>query len=416
MEANPAPDAHPSTVPPSSASKQTQHAQTVALHADTHLNTSTDVAPPMHTSTTFTYTSDPAGLIPASHAPDPWAPDTPHVYSRETAPNSTRLETILAEIIGAPTVTYGSGLAAISALYTLLNPKKVAITGGYHGAHGVLAIFERLTGVTKVSLEDAEKELGKGDVIHLETPVNPSGECRDIARYAKIAKAKGALLIIDSTLGPPPLQDPFAHGADIVMHSGTKYFGGHSDLLLGTLSTRNKEWMAQLAEDRTYLGNVAGNMEAWLGVRSVRTLGIRVERQSANATKLVEWLEAGKRGENVKGGAVVKKVVKQVLHASVQSKESGEAWIKEQMSGGWGPLFSFILSDEEAAKRLPSKLKCFMHATSLGGVESLIEWRAMSDTTCDTKLLRVSVGIENWEDLRDDFIQAFEALAAELGL
>jgi cystathionine gamma-synthase len=299
-------------------------------------------------------------------------------------------------------------LAALFALYTLLNPRVVAITAGYHGAHGVLAIFARLTGLRVVRLEDAEAQLAAGDVIHLETPLNPHGTARPIAHWAGVAQRTGATLVVDATLAPPPLQDPLALGARIVMHSGTKYFGGHSDLLLGTLSTREEGWLERLAEDRTYIGAVAGNMEAWLGVRSVRTLGLRVERQSASATLLVDWMEKA-RGEE----GAVGKVVERVEHASLQAREEGGEWVREQMSGGWGPLFAITTRTEEQAKTLPSKLECFMHATSLGGVESLIEWRAMSDETCDTRLLRVSVGIESWEDLRDDLIRGFERLVEE---
>jgi cystathionine beta-lyase/cystathionine gamma-synthase len=106
----------------------------------------------------------------------------------------------------------------------------VSIGGGYHGAHAVLGIHSRLTGLQKLPLDCPAEDLQAGDIIHLETPINPTGDAYDIAYYAEKAHSSGALLVVDSTLGPPPLQDPFAHGADVVIHSGTKYFGGHSDL------------------------------------------------------------------------------------------------------------------------------------------------------------------------------------------
>ncbi|MCJ1442041.1 MAG: hypothetical protein MMC23_002533 [Stictis urceolatum] len=415
MQSNPAPDSHAPTLPQPPSSPPSRTLQTTLLHADTPLNKTTDVAPPLHVSTTYQYSSTPASLIPSRDAPPQSAltPGAPHIYSRETAPNTTRLESLLTQILNAPSLVYGSGLAAIFAIYTLLNPRKVAITGGYHGAHGVLGIFERLTGLRKFKLEDLEAEIGEGDVVHLETPVNPYGEARDLAFYSRLARERGAWLVVDATLAPPPLQDPFVQGADLVMHSGTKYFGGHSDLLMGVLATRNQEWLGRLAGDRLFMGNVAGNMEAWLGVRSLRTLGVRVERQSASTGLLVAWMDRAVRGEG-KGAEVVQKVVEGVRHVSLQPEAREEGgWVRKQMSGGWGPLFAFTARSEELAKKVPSKLSLFVHATSLGGVESLIEWRAMSDSTCSPTLLRVSVGLESWENLRDDLIKGFAALAEE---
>ena len=237
--------------------------------------------------------------------------------------------------------------------------------------------------------------------------MNPTGEAFDIRKYAEKAHSRGAVLVVDSTFGPPGLQDPFRQGADVVMHSGTKYLGGHSDLLWGVLSTRREGWGEGLRGERTFLGNVMGGLEGWLGVRSLRTLEVRVGRQSANAEKLVGWLD----GEVSPPSGEAGKVVEGVKHASLQRGDIG--WLKEQMPGGFGPVFAIMMKSEELARRFPSKLKLFHHATSLGGVESLIEWRAMTDKTVDMRLLRVSVGLEHWEDLRDDFAQAFKALVRE---
>jgi len=214
-------------------------------------------------------------------------------------------------------------------------------------------------------------------------------------------------------------------GADIVMHSGTKYIGGHSDMLCGVLATRNEEWVRGLAADRTVLGNVMGGLEAWLGARSLRTVELRVERQSRSAERLVGWLqgflmgdgdeagERGKDGEEKGDREAVRGVLERVQHASLQKGDM--QWLKEQMPGGYGPVFAIWMKSERLARRLPSKLELFHHATSLGGVESLIEWRTMSDTTVDTRLLRVSVGLEGWEDLRDDLGRGFRALWEEEG-
>ncbi|KAI4252527.1 MAG: hypothetical protein LQ352_004245 [Teloschistes flavicans] len=412
MQSNPLAETAPaSTSIPQPSSTLAASLSTSLLHADSHLNLSADVAPPLHLSSTFQYSSDPSKLIPAKDASLTFEPSTDHIYSRLTAPNGTRLEALLTSLIGAPSLAYGSGLAALFGAYALLNPRKVAITDGYHGAHAILDIFKRLTHLEQIPLSRAD-ELGHGDVIHLETPLNPYGEARNIADYALSAEKTGAVLLIDSTLAPPPLQDPFAQGAHIVMHSGTKYIGGHSDLLLGVLATQNKDWFKQLALDRMHTGSVAGSMECWLAARSLRTMEVRVTRQSESAGALVEWLEEAKNG-NGPNEDVVGKVVAQVRHASLQEAAKAEdGWLRQQMKG-WGALFALNLKKGEMAKRLPSKLKLFMHATSLGGVESLIEWRAMSDEKADPTMLRVSVGLEGWEDLRDDLLKGFEALVEE---
>lgn len=150
-----------------------------------------------------------------------------------------------------------------------------------------------------------------------------------------------------------------------------------------------------------------GNLEGWLGVRSLRTYELRTQRQSSNASKLVGSLNAEITGASTKHG-VVKNMVKKLEHASLQTSDFD--WLKKQMPNGFGPVFSIYLYTSDQARRLPSKLKLFHHATSLGGVESLIEWRRMSDTSVDETLLRVSVGIEDWEDLLADLIAGFQAL------
>jgi cystathionine gamma-synthase len=255
--------------------------------------------------------------------------------------------------------------------------------------------------------------LGKGDLVHLETPINPTGEAFEIAKYAERAHKRGALLSIDSTFGPPGLQDPFAWGADFAMHSGTKYIGGHSDMLCGILATTPDEEGYRRAKvlrtERLFLGSVMGNLEGWLGVRSLRTFDLRIQRQSANAEKIVSWLQKS-LNEDTEEAKVVKKVVRKLAHASLQTSDF--SWLKKQMPNGFGPVFSIYTHEKAQARALPSKLQLFHHATSLGGVESLIEWRRMSDTSVDETLLRISVGVESWEDLKDDLLWAFKALAA----
>jgi len=328
-----------------------------------------------------------------------------------SAPNPTRFETILSSLLHGHVISYSSGLSALHAALTLLNPANISVGEGYHGCHGVISLFTRLTGLIKHPLDCPATALQKGDLILLETPVNPQGTAFDIASYAEKAHSRGAFLIVDSTFAPPGLQEPFDFGADIIMHSGTKYFGGHSDLLSGVLATKNDTWAAQLKQDRLFIGSVMGNMESWLGVRSLRTLEIRVQRQSSNATNLVSWLDSCLRAETPapdSDEAAVQAVLGNVVHASLQ--EGGD-WLKRQMPNGFGPVFAINMKEERFARNLPALLHFFQHATSLGGVETLIEWRTMSDATVDRRLLRISVGLENWEDLKGDLVGAFRELA-----
>jgi cystathionine beta-lyase len=302
-------------------------------------------------------------------------------------------------------------------MLVFLNPKRIAIGEGYHGCHGVIDIHKKLTGLQKLELDCPAEELQSGDIVHVETPLNPTGEARNLKAYAEKAHARGAFLTVDATFAPPPLQDPFLWGADIVMHSGTKYIGGHSDMLCGILSVNPKwgkeKWFEKLSMERLHLGNVMGNMEGWLGVRSIRTLEVRVEKQSSNATNLVSWLNATLTSNPDEESKVVQAVLAKIEHASLQEADIKDGWLTKQMPKGFGPVFSIMTKEENFAKRLPSKLELFHHATSLGGVESLIEWRTMSDPTVDTRMLRVSIGIEGWEDLKNDLLQGFKALLAE---
>jgi cystathionine beta-lyase/cystathionine gamma-synthase len=255
--------------------------------------------------------------------------------------------------------------------------------------------------------------------VHVETPLNPTGIAYNLKKFAEKAHSRGAFLTVDATFGPPPLQDPFLWGADIVMHSGTKYVGGHSDMLCGILAVnpaRAKEgWFEKMFTERQFLGNVMGNMESWLGIRSIRTLEVRVERQSKNAEALVKWLHGSLTSKETTGDSqIVKQVLGKIEHASLQEEDIKDGWLLKQMSNGFGPVFSITMTEQNLARRLPSKLKLFHHATSLGGVESLIEWRTMTDSKVDSRLLRVSVGIEGWEDLKDDLMQGFKTLYDEL--
>ena len=310
-------------------------------------------------------------------------------------------------------ITYSSGLAAINAVFSFLTPRVISVGDGYHGTHGVLSVYQRLTKCKIVSLDCPASDLGVGDLIWLETPVNPTGQAINIKAFAEKAHSRGAYLAVDSTFAPPPLQEPFSLGADVVMHSGTKYIGGHSDLLCGVVAVARKDWVPRMIADRIFLGSVMGGLEGWLGVRSIRTLELRVERQARSAAEIVAWLKHAltSTADTV---ATVRTAVSSVLpHSSLQSHPShpDHEWLAAQMPNGLhSPVFAFQTHTEAQARALPSHLRYFHHATSLGGVESLIEWRCMSDRGCDRRLLRVSVGVEDVRDLIGDLLQGFEAV------
>ncbi|KZP27056.1 PLP-dependent transferase [Athelia psychrophila] len=188
------------------------------------------------------------------------------------------------------------------------------------------------------------------------------------------------------------------------MHSGSKYFGGHSDLLCGVLVVKTlPEWNV-LWSDRTYAGSMLGSMESWLLLRSLRTLHLRVPRQSESATTIAQWLAKG--GDGIPEGVITK-----VWHSSIQEKDA-RGWVpKEQMEGGWNATFAILLSTQEQAQFLPHSLKYFIPATSLGGVDSLIEHRLMSDPGSHPCLVRISVGVEDVNDLKDDLRRGLQTVS-----
>lgn len=178
------------------------------------------------------------------------------------------------------------------------------------------------------------------------------------------------------------------------------------------MKKENEEWWRGLWEDRANMGNVMGNLESWLTVRSMRTLELRVGRASANAQKIMDWLDSTRDGKGSEKEPIPgRELVTDLFHASLQAKDpANAAWLNNQMPNGFGPVFAIHLKTPELAKRFPSLLQYFQHATSLGGVESLVEWRAMSDETVDRRLVRFSVGVEDGVDLLEDIKQALARL------
>jgi len=248
-----------------------------------------------------------------------------------------------------------------------------------------------------IEMEDELKnpQLEKGDVYFVETPSNPSCILYDIEQFATLAHEKQAYLVVDSTFATPVLQNPLQLGADVVMHSCTKYLGGHSDLLGGVLITKNMGMCQVLLSQRTNLGSNLGNLETWLLLRSLRTLKIRVQKQSRSAIKIARFLS-----EHPK--------VTKVWHPSITSHPSYEL-CKKQMRAP-PSCFSFELGTRAEAETFPSKLNIIVGATSLGGVESLIDYRHKYDSTVSQTLLRISIGLESAKDLINDLKQALDSL------
>ncbi|KAG0672574.1 hypothetical protein C6P45_000004 [Maudiozyma exigua] len=372
------------------------HLSTTLIHADDKNNRVSDVAPPINVATTYRYDNN--NLIPWAEQDEMTVLEGEPVYSREAHPNCTRLESIFSEILEGHAVVYNSGCSAYHAALVHYNPKRLFIGQSYFGCQAIADMITRNYGLEQHPLEDIEKYAQKGDLVHIETPVNPYGTSIDIQEFADKAHSKGALLLIDSTFAPPPLQKPWDFGADIIMHSATKFFGGHSDLLSGVLVVKDQTAAREMRHDRIHLGTIIGNLESFLLMRSLRTFEMRVLQQSKNACKVVKFLEENKEKYN--------KVIRILYHSSLQT----EPFVTKQLAGGSTPVFSICLMDQGQCKKFVSKLKYFQHATSLGGVESLVEWRAMSDDTIDQTLLRFSVGCENAADLISDLANALDSL------
>ncbi|KAI6099918.1 cystathionine gamma-synthase [Pisolithus croceorrhizus] len=375
---------------------------TLLVHGDGPLGA--EVAPSISVTTTFRKFSDDdaAGLASAN----PYG----HIYSRYSQNVSSKVEEVLNKVNKGYSITYASGLAAAFSALVHYKPKRIAISGGYLGCHGAIEVYSRgrSEGIPIIDLDDNYQE---GDLCWLETPLNPTGESRDIKYYANKIHAVGGILLVDSTFGPPPLQYPLDFGADCVFHSGTKYFGGHSDLLCGILIVRTAEERKQMWQNRAFMGNMMGSLEAWLLLRSLRTMHLRIPRQSASATEVAQWLSKavtpeGQEFDGIPGGVLTK-----VCHSSLQGTDERGFNPALQMKGGYNATFSILLSKQEHAEALPFNLEYFVPATSLGGVESLVEQRIRADPKENPLLVRLSIGVEEVEDLKDDLRKALQTVA-----
>ncbi|KAJ2160534.1 hypothetical protein GGF46_002183 [Coemansia sp. RSA 552] len=381
---------------------------TQSLHADSHLSATSEVAASISVSTTYEYSSKD---VDANN----YGLDQRYVYAREGSPTVTRVESTLSTLTEGYAVLYGSGLTAAFAVLVEHRPKRIAVGECYFGVKEVLKQYQRL--VPGVQVSGLDCSFDNVDLVWLESPVNPTGEVKDISSYALRAHAAGALLVVDATFAPPPLAYPFRQGADIVVHSATKYLGGHSDLLAGVVVTKTQASAESLRHARYVLGTGAGNLETWLLLRSLRTLSVRVKQQSQTATRLAAFLESHRRQaahsnchtptlEQLRVG----RSITVVRHASLQLTNSHCSFIEAQHPNGFGAVFSISFATKDQALFVARHLKLHKFATSLGGVESLVDWRYGWDKTSEPTLLRVSVGLESYDDLAKDWTQTLQAL------
>ena len=367
--------------------------ETLAVHAGADADAETGaVASPLHLSTTFKH--GPAGERVAGYE-----------YQRESNPTQDRLETCLAALEGGErALVFASGMAAMQCLLeSLPNGSHVLIPDDcYTGLRTLCAEFLPLRGIKASAVDMADLAAVKSAItdatrlIWAETPSNPLLVIADIAALADIAHHCGALLACDNTFATPALQRPLALGADGVMHSTTKYFGGHSDVMGGALVFAKADAFFDAAAHRRHItGNIASPFNSWLILRGARSMPARMAWHCRNAMLVAEFLAAQPEIEAVNYPGL--------------ASHPGHTIARKQMRDFGGMLSVQFKGGREAALRFASRVRIFTNATSLGGVESLIEHRASTEgetPVSPQNLIRISVGLEHPDDLIDDLKQA----------
>ena len=336
-------------------------------------------------------------------------------YSRSGNPTRTALETCLASLEGADHgLAYSSGLGATTTIMHLVSPgeRVVSVNDVYGGVYRMFSQIYEPKGYefTFLSAEEIGADLAAHldettRIVWLETPTNPLLNVIDIRAAAEAAHAAGALVVVDNTFATPYLQQPLELGADIVLHSTTKYLGGHSDVIGGFAATNDPTVAERLRFLQKSLGAVPGPFDSWLVLRGLKTLAVRMERHSANARRVAAFLD---------GHAAVERVLYPGL-----PEHPGHAIAARQMSD-YGGMISFLAGSEEEAVALVARTRVWRLAESLGGVESLIEHpaRMTHASTADApfaapaNLVRLSVGIESADDLVADLETALVPVGA----
>jgi cystathionine beta-lyase/cystathionine gamma-synthase len=337
-------------------------------------------------------------------------------YSRTGNPTRTALETCLAELEGGRYgLAFSSGLAATTAVFSLLGAGSHIVLGDdlYGGTYRLMEkVFRKWSiSATYADVDDPksfeESITAQTRLIWIETPTNPLLKVIDIRRLAEIARAAQALLAVDNTFASPYFQNPLALGADIVVHSTTKYINGHSDVIGGALVVNDGTLYNELKFHQNAAGAVPGPWDCWLTLRGLKTLAVRMKEHERNASALAEFLSRHPK---------VAKVYYPGLKGAKDHKTASE-----QMRGFGGMLSLEIRGDFAAVERFLSGLKIFLLAESLGGVESLVSYPArMTHASLPEQervkrgitdnLVRLSVGIENGEDLRADLENALGSI------
>jgi len=326
-------------------------------------------------------------------------------YSRDSGtPTWEALEEIIGALEGGRSLAFASGMAAVAAVFDQLQcGARIALPDDcYQGVVQLADAGSRkgMYRVERIPVADTAAWIdsaARADLLWLESPSNPLLAVSDLAAICAAPRKPGCLLAVDNTFATPLNQRPLERGADVSMHSATKFIGGHSDLLAGIVTVRDPGLYASLRRSRTLGGATPGALEAWLAVRGARTLALRFERAQQNAGRLAEWLAAHPRVDTVR-------------YPGLQS-HPGHALAAAQLDG-FGTMISFdVRGGAAAADAVCRAVRLVRHASSLGAVESTMERRAANagQEHLPSSLLRLSVGIEFWEDLRADLEQALEA-------
>ncbi|WP_217594781.1 PLP-dependent transferase [Cohnella sp. GbtcB17] len=341
-------------------------------------------------------------------------------YARTKSPTRTVLEEAAAQLeSGDRGFACSSGMAALQTIFALFKQGDHLIVSLdlYGGTYRLLEKIMSRFGVTASYVDtndlDALESLRTPATraVLIETPTNPLMMITDIAAVASWAKVHGLLTIVDNTLLTPYLQRPIELGADIVIHSATKYLGGHNDVLAGLIVTKGQALSDEMAFLHNSIGAVLGPQDSWLLMRGMKTLALRMERHEFNSVKLAEWLAEHP-------------AVESVYHPALPT-HPGHDVQKRQASGSTG-IFSFRMKDARTIEPILRHLRLIAFAESLGGVESLLTYPAVQTHAdipeeirrkvgVDDRLLRFSVGIEHIDDLIEDLGQAIEAANAEIG-
>jgi cystathionine beta-lyase/cystathionine gamma-synthase len=343
-------------------------------------------------------------------------------YTRYGNPTNTAAEKTVAELEGVDAaLTFSSGMGAITTtIMALLNAGDhiVAQRDIYGGTHKFLSQWLPKLGVETSFVDTTdysqhERALRPNTkLLYLESPTNPALRVVDLKLTAALARQQGLVSMIDSTFGTPINQRPAEFGFDLIMHSGTKYLGGHSDLICGVVAGR-AELIEKILSTRTTLGNCMDPHAAWMLLRGLKTLAVRVARQNENALRVAEFLEAHGKVRRV--------------HYPFLSSHPQNALARRQMSGGGGMVTFEVEGTGDDARRVSESLRLFTLAPSLGGVESLVcipvltshlmvpaDERARMGVT--EQMIRLSVGIENADDLTADLERALEAVGSRQGV